>query len=110
MTVFADFSHKLEVILFHLGFSIEGAKQAVKGLTDKGHLLGIKVGGKPNGIDVSLLVLVSSQLHHSEEAFVMLRHANQIVTRCLLKEVDPDFSLLCISFLHISGITGNRLV
>ena len=28
MTAFADFSHKLEVILFHL----EGAKQAVKGV------------------------------------------------------------------------------
>ena len=32
MTTFADFSHKLEVIVFHLGFSIEGAKQAVKGI------------------------------------------------------------------------------
>lgn len=32
MTAFADFSHKLEVIVFHLGFSIEGAKQAVKGV------------------------------------------------------------------------------
>ena len=26
----------------------------LRGLTDKGHLLGIKVGGKPNGIDISL--------------------------------------------------------
>ena len=30
MTAFEDFAHELEVILFHLGFSIEGANQAVK--------------------------------------------------------------------------------
>ena len=29
MSAFEDFAHELEVI-FHLGFSIEGAKQAVK--------------------------------------------------------------------------------
>ena len=54
MTAFADFSHKLEVILFHLGFSIEGAKQAVKGVDRQGHLLRIKVVGKQNSIDISL--------------------------------------------------------
>ena len=30
MTAFEDFAHELEVIFFHLGFSMEGARQAVK--------------------------------------------------------------------------------
>ena len=39
MTAFTDFSHKLEVIFFHLEFSIEGAKQAVKGVDRKRSLV-----------------------------------------------------------------------
>ena len=39
MTAFADFSHKLEVIFFHLEFSIKGAKQAVKGVDRKRSLV-----------------------------------------------------------------------
>ena len=107
MTAFEDFAYELEVIFFHHGFSIEGAKIAVKTVVSQRsvvrHREGRRAKRQPH-LPISILVLVTPPLHYFQEAFVFLRHADQIVAGSRLKEVVSDFSFLYISFFDLEMV------
>ena len=76
-------------------------------MTVKGRLLGIEAVGERNGSGISQFpcwFLRVPRLHYFQEAFVFLRHTDQIVAGCRLKEVVSDFSFLCISFFNLEMI------
>ena len=95
MATVKNFTHELEIVLLHLGLSLEGAQQDVEAV--KGTVVGYcDVWGTKWEwhLPISSMVLVGTSIHNLHKALVILQHDQHVVFMSHSKGVSSDFLFL----------------